>query len=98
MTHPTSRAEATRAAWKTVLETYHEDRETPETADYWSAKDTWSADRTRAVQDEKIAAVAPFLYENSAFYRRRFDRLGVAPTDITSVETMIANWPVVTKY
>ncbi|MCC0080653.1 MAG: AMP-binding protein [Rhodobacter sp.] len=98
MTHPTSRAEATRAAWKTVLETYHEDRETPETADYWSAKDTWSADRTRAVQDEKIAAVAPFLYENSAFYRRRFDRLGVAPTDITSVETMVANWPVVTKY
>jgi phenylacetate-CoA ligase len=97
MTHPTSRAEETRTAWKAVLEKYHEDRETPLNENYWSEKDTWSRDRIRAVQDEKIAAVAPFLYENSDFYRRRFDRLGVAPTDLRDVDSMIANWPVVTK-
>lgn len=98
MSHPSSRADATRTAWKSVLATHHEDRGAPVSADYWSDKDTWSRDRIRAVQDEKIAAVAPFLYENSAFYRRRFDRLGVAPTDLNSVETMLANWPVVTKH
>lgn len=92
-----SRAEESRTAWKAVLEKYHEDRSTPLDGEYWSEKDTWSRDRIRTVQDEKIAVLTPFLYESSAFYRARFDRLGVAPTDITSVETMIANWPVVTK-
>lgn len=90
-------AQSTRDAWKSVLEKFHEDRESPLTEKYWSAKDTWSRDRIREVQDEKIAAVAPFLYENSAFYRARFDRLGVAPTDVRSVDSMIRNWPVVTK-
>ncbi len=97
MIRSTTRAEATRTVWKKILEKYHEDRDTPLDGNYWSEKDTWSRDRIRAVQNEKIAAVAPFLYENSAFYRRRFDKLGLAPTDITSVETMLDNWPVVTK-
>lgn len=97
MTQNPTAADATRAAWKAVLAKYHEDRTSPASSDYWSEKDTWSRDQIRAVQDEKIAAVAPFLYENSDFYRRRFDKLGVAPTDVNSVETMVANWPVVTK-
>lgn len=79
MTQTTMRADETREAWKAVLEKYHEDRDAPVSQDYWSEKDTWSQDKIRAVQDEKIAAVAPFLYENSDFYRRRFDKLGVAP-------------------
>lgn len=97
MTHSPLRADATRAAWKSVLEKHHEDRGIAEGADHWSAKDTWSRDQIRAVQNEKIAAVAPFLYENSDFYRRRFDRLGVAPSDVRCTESLIANWPVVTK-
>ncbi len=94
---PSTRAESTRTAWREVLDKYHEDRSAAHSPQYWSPMDTWSRERIREVQDEKIAAVAPFLYENSAFYRARFDRLGVAPTDIRSVDTMIANWPVVTK-
>ncbi|GAB3046333.1 phenylacetate--CoA ligase [Parafrigoribacterium mesophilum] len=97
MTLRGSRAEKTRNEWKAVLEKFHEDRDTALDGEYWSEKDTWSRDRIRAVQNEKIAVLTPFLYENSRFYRERFDRLGVAPTDINSVETMIANWPVVTK-
>ena len=97
MTAAGARAVETRAAWTAVLDKYHEDRDAPDSAGYWSPKDTWSPERIRDVQDEKLAVLAPFLYENSAFYRARFDRLGVAPTDITSVETLIANWPVVTK-
>jgi len=97
MTHPINRADTTRAHWMGVLENTLDERAEPFSDKYWSEKDAWSRDQTRAVQDEKIAAVAPFLYENSGFYRRRFDRLGVAPSDLTSVESLIANWPVVTK-
>jgi phenylacetate-CoA ligase len=97
MTHPSNRAGETRRQWMAVLETYLEDRSEPLSDAYWSQKDTWSRDRIRAVQDEKIAAVAPFLYENSAFYRRRFDRLGLAPTDLRSVDDLVAKWPVVDK-
>ncbi|WP_127104616.1 phenylacetate--CoA ligase family protein [Pararhodobacter zhoushanensis] len=97
MTHPTNRAEETRRAWHGVLEKYLEDRSTPLNAQYWSPMDTWSRDQIRAVQDEKIASVAPFLYENSDFYRRRFDGLGLAPTALKSVDDLIAKWPVITK-
>src|SRR5690606_4625319 len=41
-------------------------------------------------------ALTPFLYENSAFYRRRFDRLGLLPSDIRTLDDL-AKWPVVTK-
>ena len=91
------RAEETRRLWMELLERDHEDRSTPLSDRYWSEKDTWSRDRIRAVQDEKVAAVAPFLYENSPFYRRRFDRLGLVPTDLRSVDDLIARWPVVDK-
>src|SRR5690554_6715783 len=97
MTNPSGRAEETRRVWKSVLEKYYEDRGAPVNDRYWSDMDLWSRDRIRAVQDEKIAAVAPFLYENSAFYRRRFDRLGLAPTDLRSVDDLVAQWPVVDK-
>ena len=51
MTHPSARADETRKTWKAVLETYHEDRSTPVTPEYWSDKDTWSRDRIEAVQN-----------------------------------------------
>ena len=57
-----TRAEDTRNTWKDVLAKHHEDRSEPVSEQYWSEKDTWSRDRIREVQDEKIAAVAPFLY------------------------------------
>jgi phenylacetate-CoA ligase len=97
MTTTLNRAEQTRRDWMEVLERYHEDRSEPVSGHFWSEKDTWSRDRIRAVQDEKVATVTPFLYENSLFYRRRFDRLGLAPTDIQSVDDLIAKWPVVDK-
>ena len=97
MTHPTSRAEATRAVWREVLERHHDPRTEPQDDRYWSEKDTWSKDQIRATQDEKIRTVAPFLYENSLFYRNRFDRLGLAPTDIASVDDLVRKWPLIDK-
>jgi len=45
---------------------------------------------------EKLRAAVPFLYENSPFYRRRFDRLGFSPGDFGSVDDL-EKWPVVDK-
>lgn len=97
MTHPSNRAETTRNKWKEVLDRYHEDRSEPLNGHFWSEKDTWPRERIHEVQNEKLAVVAPFLYENSAFYRRRFDRLGIAPTDVANIETLTRNWPVIDK-
>src|ERR1700688_3476517 len=74
------------------------DRDRPGSADYWSPRlDTASRDELRAIQDDKIAAVSPFLYENSDFYRRRFDRLGLVPSDLRNVDDLVTKWPVVDK-
>ena len=98
MTDRTVRAEATRRAWLATIERHRHDRDAPGSADYWSPRlDTASRDEIRAIQDDKIAAVAPFLYENSDFYRRRFDRLGLAPTDLRNADDLQAKWPVVDK-
>ncbi|GIT54795.1 MAG: hypothetical protein Ct9H300mP16_19550 [Pseudomonadota bacterium] len=40
--------------------------------------------------------MTPFLYENSKFYRRGFDALGMTPHDIQSVDDL-KKWPPVDK-
>jgi phenylacetate-CoA ligase len=91
------RSDRTRALWLETLERYQRDPARPGAADYWSPSlDRAGRDELRAIQDAKLAALTPFLYENSAFYRRRFDRLGLAPTDIRSVDDL-PKWPVVDK-
>ncbi len=93
-----SRPEATRRAWLETLERYRHDRDAPGSERYWSPRlDTASRDEIRAIQDAKLKAVVPFLYENSAFYRRRFDRLGLSPPDIGDVDALQARWPVLDK-
>src|SRR5262245_36278376 len=92
------RADKNRAHWLETVERFREDRDATGSTQYWSPRlDTASRDELRAIQDAKVAAVVPFLYENSAFYRRRFDRLGLAPDDIRSVDELSAKWPVVDK-
>jgi phenylacetate-CoA ligase len=91
------RAERTRAVWLETLARHTRDSDRPGSTDYWSPSlDCASRDELRAIQDAKLAALTPFLYENSAFYRRRFDRLGLAPTDIRTVDDL-PKWPVVDK-
>ena len=93
-----SRAAATRSHWLETLDRYMQDRDVPGSADYWSPRlDTASRDEIIAIQDAKITAVVPFLYENSGFYRRRFERLGLIPDDIKCATDMITKWPVVEK-
>ena len=92
-----NRAEQTRAAWLSVLKKHRHDFDGPGSEDYWSPRlDTASRDEIIAIQNDKLAVVTPFLYENSPFYRARFDRLGLAPTDIATLDDL-PKWPVVNK-
>ena len=87
----------TRQVWLETLERHRRDVESPASDTYWSeALETCSRDELVAIQNDKLRALTPFLYENSAFYRRRFDRLGLAPTDIQTVDDL-EKWPVVDK-
>jgi phenylacetate-CoA ligase len=91
------RAARTRQHWLQTLARYTRDPDGPGSAAHWSPSlDCASRDELRAIQDAKLAALTPFLYENSAFYRRRFDRLGLLPTDVRSVDDL-PRWPVVDK-
>ncbi len=98
MSEDGSRAGATRRRWLESLERYLQDKDAPGSADYWSPNlDTASRDEIAAIQNAKVAAVVPFLYENSGFYRRRFERLGLIPDDIKTAADLIAKWPVIEK-
>ncbi len=91
------RALETRTAWLAVLDRYKRDADAPGSERYWSPSlDCASREELVAIQNAKLAALTPFLYENSGFYRRRFDRLGLAPTDIKTVDDL-PRWPVVDK-
>ncbi|MFV1988720.1 MAG: phenylacetate--CoA ligase family protein [Gemmatimonadota bacterium] len=89
--------ERARARWLETIERHQADLTAPGSDDYWSPKyDCAGRDELVAIQNDKLAALTPFLYETSDFYRRRFDRLGLTPTDIQTVEDL-HKWPVVEK-
>lgn len=91
------RKEATRRRWLEVLEAHRADWDRPGSEKYWSPSlDSASRDKLRAIQDAKLAAAVPFLYENSPFYRRRFERLGMIPNDLRRVDDL-PKWPVIDK-
>jgi len=91
------RKEATRRRWLEVLAEHRQDWEKPGSEKYWSPKlDTAPRAELRRIQDAKLAAAVPFLYENSPFYRRRFERLGMTPDDVRSIDDL-GKWPVVDK-
>jgi len=90
-----SRAEQTRAAWLSTLDKFRHDADRPAHADMWSPRlDAASRDELAAIQTEKLRAAVPFLYENSPFYRRRFERHGLLPSDLRGLDDLNA-WPVV---
>jgi len=97
MTGNPDRADRTRWIWLETLARHRKNYREPDGDAYWSlALDTASRDELTAIQNDKLAALTPFLYENSPFYRRRFDRLGLAPTDLRTVDDL-PRWPVIDK-
>ena len=92
-----ARADSTRETWLATLDKFRHDRDRAANAEMWSPRlDAASRDELTAIQNEKLRAAVPFLYENSPFYRRRLDRLGLLPSDLRSVDDL-AKWPVVDK-
>ena len=91
------RSARTRRAWLETLARHKKDPDTPSSDKYWSeALECASRDETVAIQNGKLAALTPFLFENSAFYRRRFERLGLIPDDIGTIDDL-TKWPVLDK-
>lgn len=87
----------TRRVWLDTLARHRGQLDAPELPENWSKEfDFASRARIAEIQSEKLAVLTPFLYENSAFYRRRFDGLGLLPTDFRSIEDL-SRWPVITK-
>jgi phenylacetate-CoA ligase len=97
--HPerAGRAAETRRRWLETVARYQRDPARPGSADYWSPTlDCASRDELVAIQNAKLAASVPFLYENSGFYRRRFARLGMIPDEVATVDDL-PKWPVIDK-
>ena len=91
------RAEETRRVWLETMAKHRPDYVAPGSDQYWSPKvDTASRDELVAIQNDKLSALTPFLYENSAFYRARFERLGLLPSDIQTLHDL-HKWPVLDK-
>ena len=92
-----ARADSTRETWLATLDKFRHDRDRAANAEMWSPRlDAASRDELTAIQNEKLRAAVPFLYENSPFYRRRFESLGVLPSDLRSTDDL-QKWPVVDK-
>ena len=92
-----NRGEKTRIAWLDKLQQYKHDKNKPADDQIWSPSlETISRDEIVSIQNDKLKTVTPFLYENSKFYRERFDKLNLLPSDIQTIEDLI-KWPVVDK-
>lgn len=96
-TADSSRKASTRKTWLETLEKFRRDPHLPADSEIWSPSlECISRDEIAAIQSEKLRAVIPFLYENSAFYRERFERLGQTPADYKDISDL-EKWPVVDK-
>ena len=61
-----ARRRETRARWLGTLSKYRHDFAAPAHPRHWSPPlETCSRDELRSIQNGKLAAVTPFLYENS---------------------------------
>jgi len=87
----------TRERWLGVLREYLGKNEGPASDRIWApALETASRGNISDIQNEKLAALIPHLYENSGFYRARFKAARVRPTDIKSVDDL-PKLPLTTK-
>lgn len=78
-----------RSAWLDTIERYRPDPDRPGSRDFWSPRlDTVSRDELHAIQGEKLQAAARYAYECIPFYRRKFDRIGLDPAGIRSLDDL----------
>jgi phenylacetate-CoA ligase len=100
-THKRGTRRATRLSarerWLAVLAKFCRGRDQPASARFWSPDlETASRARIREIQEEKLAALVPYLYEESPFYRERFRAARLTPSDIRSLDDL-PKFPVTSK-
>ena len=86
-----------RERWLSLLVEYMGGTEQPASKHYWAPQfETASRARLRDIQDEKLRAMLPYLYEHSPFYREKFRVAKLRPDHIRSVDDLV-KFPVTTK-
>ncbi len=78
-----------RAEWLATIQQYQFSPDRPDNDQFWCTHlDTASQDELRAMQGEKLRVAVRYAYECIPFYRRKFDRIGLSPGDIRSVDDL----------
>lgn len=56
---------------------------------YWNSEiETMPLDKLRRLQDDKLQTIVAHAYAKTAFYKKKFDEVGVKPEDIKSVDDL----------
>jgi phenylacetate-CoA ligase len=78
-----------RAEWLATIQRYQLSPHRPDNDRFWCSRlDTASQDELRAMQSEKLRVAVRYAYECIPFYRRKFDRIGLSPGDIRSLDDL----------
>jgi len=86
-----------RREWLGAVERHIAAPDGPDDDRFWSRRlDTLSLDEIRAIQTEKLRVAVRYCYETIPFYRRTFDRIGLDPRDIRSLDDLTLI-PITTK-
>ena len=85
-----------RTDWLATLERHRRDPVRPVSDRYWSTLDTASLDEIRSIQNDKLRSVLRYVFDHIPFYRRKWNRIGLKPGDIRSVEDLTLI-PITTK-
>ncbi len=86
-----------RAKWLEIVDRYRLSPEKPDGDKFWSTKlETASVDEIKHIQSEKLRVAAEYVYEYIPFYRQKFDKIGLKPADIRSIDDL-GKIPVTTK-
>jgi phenylacetate-CoA ligase len=78
-----------RAEWLATIRHYQFSPDRPDNDQFWCTRlDTASQDELQAMQGEKLRVAVRYAYECIPFYRRKFDRNGLSPSDIRSLDDL----------
>jgi phenylacetate-CoA ligase len=88
---------SSRDNWLAVLTKFSRGMDAPANKRYWAPDyECATRDRLHDIQNEKLAAMLPYLYEHSPFYRSKFKAAHLRPADISGIDNLV-KFPVTTK-
>ncbi|MDP2727963.1 MAG: AMP-binding protein, partial [Dehalococcoidia bacterium] len=86
-----------RKQWLKVVNKHKLHPEGPANDRYWAPElETCPRDKIREIQEEKLLVSVKYLYEYSPFYREKFEKAKLHPTDIKSLDDLL-KIPITTK-